>query len=1078
MPVGDEWAEGSGETAIEMNPSDPDKAADFLEAAFFGGEELLDQATVDLSVELPLIEGYKLLRLLGEGGFGMVYEAEQRVPIRRRVALKVLRPGHTTRELLARFEQERQVLALLNHPHIARIYDAGETEDGRPFIAMELVTGRTIDRHAKGLGLREKVALMRDVCRAVGHAHHKGIIHRDLKPSNILIARPEDGPPEPRVIDFGIAKAMDGPLSSKVMFTQIRQVVGTPGYMSPEHQHTSQISQGADTRADVFALGAILWELVTGSTPVQSPAAGETLVTLPDSKSVPAELRWIVEKATDAEMGRRYANADGLAEDLGRFLEGLPLLAGPQSIGYLVSKWGRRNRTLSLVVMVSTVVMLGALAFILRSYRQVAEALDLAEKNREEMTETISHADYLMGMTRSRRRPVYAMAHWARSLRSDPTNQAALGMMLATWGQRSFVHPIAPTVPIPEGEVSAFAMSHNGQWVALVMVRGDGDQRLFRCRRGESVTEEVVIPADGSIQLLAVSNQGVVAVAGSTGPVGLLQRDSTWLATDREWEVLRMIEWSASGELWVASMMEVARVDNSGETVMGPSVLPEGIVQWATSAGGAVLAVGVEGGGILVFHGGKETPAPMFEAPIPAPFMALAINDGGTHVAAAWRNGEVWVRSSSGEERFLQDVPALQLQFASRGSELMVCGAELFSVWNADLSERVFSQPLDRPLRSVLELEDGSWALIPVYGAQETRVESRVTQLPGFGTQFRAMTDARGRVVGVVDLERRVLEWLAMAGATEASLETGTEDVAKLNRAGNAPWVSLTRKESGRGWCGVDAGGWVCDVSASGGVIREWRCSEEDLRMASIDARGSRVLRDLIGAPAVAVVSEGDVLVEIESAKPSALALAGSGRLAALGLPSGEVRIFDADTGGELRVKDWHRGPVTAMTFVSEGRIALAFGNQIHVWDWESDTTLPSILDFGSAIRSLAVDPSLKRLAAAGHGELHVMHMESGLRVVGQLRAAEDTSDLVWDSEGNSVWALAESGAAIETSMPPLMPVCPEWLPSFMEHHIGMAVNEQGRVVRRLSREPLPEVPIDADPALREWLVRPLQNLR
>lgn len=253
---------------------DTDAAADLLEAALFGSEELLDQATVDLSVELPLIEGYKLLKLLGEGGFGMVYEAEQRMPIRRRVALKVLRPGSTTRELLARFEQERQMLALLNHPHIARIFDAGETEDGRPFIAMELVNGSTIDRHAKKLGEREKISLMRDVCRAVGHAHRKGIIHRDLKPSNILITQPEDGPAEPRVIDFGIAKALDGGANKT---TQTGVIIGTPFYMSPEQASGSAALGPA---SDTWSVGVLLFEALSGQLPITGVSPANILANL------------------------------------------------------------------------------------------------------------------------------------------------------------------------------------------------------------------------------------------------------------------------------------------------------------------------------------------------------------------------------------------------------------------------------------------------------------------------------------------------------------------------------------------------------------------------------------------------------------------------------------------------------------------------------------------------------------------------------------------------------------------------------------------------------------------------------
>ena len=212
---------------------------------------------------------YKLLQQLGEGGCGAVFMAEQEEPVRRRVALKVIKLGMDTREVIARFEAERQALALMDNPNIARVLDAGATESGRPYFVMELVRGISITRHCDEhqLGTDERLLLFVQVCSAIQHAHQKGIIHRDLKPSNILVTL-HDGIAVPKIIDFGIAKAMHGRLTDKTLFTAFEQFIGTPAYMSPEQTEMSGLD--VDTRSDIYSLGVLLYELLTGRTPLDS----------------------------------------------------------------------------------------------------------------------------------------------------------------------------------------------------------------------------------------------------------------------------------------------------------------------------------------------------------------------------------------------------------------------------------------------------------------------------------------------------------------------------------------------------------------------------------------------------------------------------------------------------------------------------------------------------------------------------------------------------------------------------------------------------------------------------------------
>jgi serine/threonine protein kinase len=215
-----------------------------------------------------VIGSYKLLEPIGEGGFGVVFHAEQQQPVRRKVALKVLKPGMDTRQVVARFEAERQALALMDHPNIARVFDGGETDTGRPFFVMELVRGLPITDFCdqNQLGVRERLALFVHVCQAVQHAHQKGVIHRDIKPNNVLVTL-HDGKPVPKVIDFGVSKAIHQEMTERTLFTNFAQMVGTPLYMSPEQAEMSGLD--IDTRSDIYSLGVLLYELLTGSTPLE-----------------------------------------------------------------------------------------------------------------------------------------------------------------------------------------------------------------------------------------------------------------------------------------------------------------------------------------------------------------------------------------------------------------------------------------------------------------------------------------------------------------------------------------------------------------------------------------------------------------------------------------------------------------------------------------------------------------------------------------------------------------------------------------------------------------------------------------
>jgi len=382
-------------------------------------------ASLGLSMRGPgsRIGRYKLLSVLGEGGMGIVYLAEQKQPIRRQVALKVIKPGMDSKRVIARFKAERQALALLDHPNIAHVYDAGTTESGRPYFVMEYVKGLSITEHCDRhkLTIEDRLNLFRQVCLAVHHAHQKGIIHRDIKPSNILVSLQEDQP-VPKIIDFGVAKALAQPLTERTLVTEQGQLFGTPEYMSPEQ--ADMAVEDIDTRSDIYSLGVLLYVLLTGVLPFDSTtfreggiehirqviretdpktpstrlsSLGEEAKKVAQTRRIEVaalakclhrELEWIPLKAMRKERSERYRSASELADDIDNYLKGAPLIAGPPGTGYKLKKFVRRNCVLVggiaavLVVLVAGVVV--STIFAIGQARARAEAqliTDFLEKD-------------------------------------------------------------------------------------------------------------------------------------------------------------------------------------------------------------------------------------------------------------------------------------------------------------------------------------------------------------------------------------------------------------------------------------------------------------------------------------------------------------------------------------------------------------------------------------------------------------------------------------------------------------------------------------------------------------------------
>jgi eukaryotic-like serine/threonine-protein kinase len=470
-----------------------------------------------------VIGPYKLLEQIGEGGFGVVFMAEQSQPVRRKVALKVLKPGMDTRQVIARFEAERQALAIMDHPNIAHVFDGGETAAGRPYFVMELVHGIPITEFCdqNHLPVRERLALFVHVCQAVQHAHQKGIIHRDLKPTNILVTLHDDKPVV-KVIDFGIAKAAGQQLTEKTLFTNFAQMIGTPLYMSPEQAQMSGLD--VDTRSDIYSLGVLLYELLTGTTPFDKErlrtaaydeirriireeeppkpstrlsTLGQTALTVSaNRKSDPRRLRqlfrgeldWIVMKSLEKDRNRRYETATNLAADVQRYLDDEPVLACPPSATYRLRKFARRNRrpvtaglALTTVLVLGTVGTSIGLAWALRAEHKATAATGAEILAKDKLNQTLDNElvdAYFRRIALAYRELSADNLHGALELLNDCPEDLRKGKW--EWNLLMRLCRVDPVVLRNGAGVTSLAFSADGERIATAGM--DGTLKVWNSR--------------------------------------------------------------------------------------------------------------------------------------------------------------------------------------------------------------------------------------------------------------------------------------------------------------------------------------------------------------------------------------------------------------------------------------------------------------------------------------------------------------------------------------------------------------------------------------------------------------------
>jgi WD40 repeat protein/serine/threonine protein kinase len=927
-----------------------------------------------------VIGPYKLLEQIGEGGFGVVFMAEQGQPVRRKVALKVLKPGMDTREVVARFEAERQALALMDHPNIARVLDGGATGSGRPYFVMELVRGaRITDFCDEGhLGVRERLELFASVCRAVQHAHQKGVIHRDLKPSNVLVAIYDDKA-VPKVIDFGVAKALGQGLTDKTLFTGFAQLVGTPLYMSPEQAQMSGLD--VDTRSDVYSLGVLLYELLTGTTPFarerlrgagydeirriireeEPPKPSTRLSTLgPAACTVSAnrrsephkltalvrgELDWIVMKALEKDRNRRYESASAFAADVQRYLHDEPVLACPPSAAYRLGKFARRNRGALLTATLAGGVLV-ALAVLLVSLRHNARlqgAIDEAQNARgaeAEARQELEHQSYYY-------RVALASVEWRDNhLARAEQLLAGCPRYLRRWEWhylRRVCHAELLTLAEHRAPLTAVAYSPDGQYLASADQQGTV---LLREAAGERTVHSFKAQA-GGVRALAFSPDGR-QLAFAAG---------TWVTL---WDVGRRVS---------------ASLGRHEQPVVGLAFRHDGKRLASVSTDQVIKVWGApDEKGPPAWKAVASWAVPPVEQVAPADLrLPLVFCAGGQCVASVVSNQNVtvWDAATGKEVRTVAGAGRGTLSLAASPDGKLLAGG------GVDWAVRVWD--LGRP-------PGAGWG---------TGWSQFLLRHDGAVTAVAFSPDGRRLASGSTDQMIKVWDLTSTPGGL-----SGPRHELWALKGHTAEVVGLAYSPDGRHLASADRAGkvrvWVADVNPEVLALK----GHETLRAMAFSADGEQFFT-AGGDETLKVwhLPSGRPLraVTIRKQPNGAGAFSRDGRLFAAAAvregPPGDVplKVWDTATGAERQVLRGHKQSLFCATFSPDGRrlATASFDRTVRVWDVGAGRQLHLLPAPRVAVFSLAFSPDGARLASGGaDGAVRLWDLTTGreLRVLSGAR--------------------------------------------------------------------------------------------
>jgi WD40 repeat protein/serine/threonine protein kinase len=992
-------------------------------------------ATVD---EPPLTEQpgtvvgpYKLLQQIGEGGMGIVYMAEQEHPVRRRAALKIIKPGMDSKQIIARFEAERQALAMMDHTNIAKVFDAGtvgqafqpdtpspsqagkpDLPGGRPYFVMELVHGMPITQFCDGNRLtpRERLELFVPVCQAIQHAHQKGIIHRDVKPSNVLVTMYDDKP-VPKVIDFGVAKAIEQRLTEKTLFTQFGVLVGTFEYMSPEQADMNAL--GVDSRSDIYSLGVLLYELLTGTTPLQRERLHEAALdevlrvikeeepprpsvrlsssdTLPKiaaarktepaklSKLVRGELDWIVMKCLEKDRSRRFETANGLARDVERYLHDEPVEACPPSVGYRLGKFARKYR---MILIAATTIALLLLVGVFVSAWQAVRAR-IAEAGSRRLSYTGS-----MGLVQAAWEDHNILR--VRDLLAQTADFAERGFEWYYWQRLCRVEHL--TLAGHKGGVTALAFAPDGQ--RLVTAVTDGTALVWDATNGQELF--CLAGHRSEVTSVAYAPDGKWLVTGSTD------------GTARIWDAaggrqLWMLQAQNSGPIWA-----VAVTPHSKRVVTGNQ---DGTARvWDAASGRELLtlqghtALPVLGASIVGLLGSSHAHGPILIASAvyaggigkSGSLMAVAVTGDGKWLITGSTDGtaKMWAADTGIHAKTFDHQSGISAVAVARDGMRLVTGSGngLAKIWDMESGTVVRTVPWGHgDVLSLAITPDGHQLLTGYWGGmanvRDMASGREILTLMGHSLLVSCVAvspDGQRLATGSLDGTARV--WDTAGGRGTRTLKVDNVPFGRVAATPDGQRL-VARSPDGRFnvWDPV-----------SGRKLQSLKGQTDRFWFAAITPDGQRIVtgedpesQQILtggedGTAAVWDAATGGMLRSFKTHNDGtwSLTLTADGQRIVIGGGDGTARVWDGLSGRELLSLKGHIGPVWSVAVTADGRRLVTGGQdgKVKIWDAFDGRELQSLRGHTYRVLSVAITPDGQRiLTNGGDGTTRVWDVVSG----------------------------------------------------------------------------------------------------